>query len=31
MRALTAIFLLYALNGYPAVLPAKKHWSWQPL
>jgi len=31
MRALTAIFLLYALNGYPAGLPAKKHWSWQPL
>ncbi len=31
MRGLTAIFLLYALNGYSAELTAKKHWSWQPL
>ncbi len=31
MRVLVAIFLLYALNGYSAQLPAKKHWSWQPL
>ncbi len=31
MRFLTAIFLLYALNGSSAELTAKKHWSWQPL